>query len=70
MTKDALNHRFRRLRAEALIITEARQQGLDMKNLDTGDSLPAAQRDIDKASMPTIPHHKEFPIVFSEQITG
>ncbi|KAG9255286.1 uncharacterized protein F5Z01DRAFT_635570 [Emericellopsis atlantica] len=55
LTKDALNHRFRRLRAEAVIIAEARQQGLDMKNLDSSDSLPTAQKDVDKSSMRTIP---------------
>ncbi|KAI6782897.1 uncharacterized protein J7T54_002056 [Emericellopsis cladophorae] len=51
MTKDALNHRFRRLRAEAVIIAEARQQGLDMKNLDSSDSLPTAQKDVDRSNI-------------------
>ncbi|KAF7534526.1 hypothetical protein G7Z17_g13350 [Cylindrodendrum hubeiense] len=49
MTDHALNHRFRRLRAQAVIIREGRAQGLDMKDLSTDDNfLPKTQENIDK----------------------
>lgn len=50
MTADALKHRFRRFRAEAIIITEARKQNLDMKELKTGNELPATQGAVDTKS--------------------
>jgi hypothetical protein len=53
MTEDALNHRFRRLRAEAVIIAEARKEGYDMKDLKL-DGLPAAQNKIDKKGTPDL----------------
>lgn len=50
MTPDALNHRFRHLRAEALIISKARQQGgFDMKDMKN-DGLPKTQGAVDKSS--------------------
>lgn len=51
MTEAALNHRFRRLRAEALIISEGRKQGFDMKDLCMSDDLPRIQGGVDKNSM-------------------
>ncbi|KAM0435162.1 hypothetical protein ACHAPT_003252 [Fusarium lateritium] len=49
MTENALNHRFRRMRAQASLITEARARELDMKELSTDESiLPAIQGAIDK----------------------
>ncbi|PHH69018.1 hypothetical protein CDD83_5860 [Cordyceps sp. RAO-2017] len=47
MTEHALNHRFRRLRAQATLIREARQRGLDMKDLVGVDELPTTQDAID-----------------------
>lgn len=41
MTENALNHRFRHLHAQALIIREARERGLDMKDMMGFDDLPA-----------------------------
>ncbi|KAK0392422.1 hypothetical protein NLU13_1917 [Sarocladium strictum] len=43
MTKDALNHRFRHLKAEALIIEEGRKQGFDMRDLAFESSLPGTK---------------------------
>ncbi|KAI5461198.1 hypothetical protein BGZ63DRAFT_404092 [Mariannaea sp. PMI_226] len=49
MTDHALNHRFRRLRAQAVIIQAGREYGLDMKDLSTDDNaLPKTQDAIDK----------------------
>ncbi|KAJ4310416.1 hypothetical protein N0V84_010981 [Fusarium piperis] len=49
MTEHALNHRFRRVRAQASIITEARTRRLDIKELSTDENiLPATQGAIDK----------------------
>lgn len=53
MTEAALNHRFRRLRAEALVITEGRSKGFDMKGLKLGDDMPRIQGDVDKNSTPS-----------------
>lgn len=51
MTEHALNHRFRRVRAQASIISEARARGLDIKELSTDENiLPATQGAIDKNS--------------------
>lgn len=50
MTPDALNHRFRKLRAEAVIVNEARSQGgYDMRDLPT-ENLPKTQQAVDKKS--------------------
>jgi hypothetical protein len=51
MTEDALNHRFRILRAEAVIIREGRARGFDMKRLGI-DDLPRTQGAVDKKSTP------------------
>ncbi|RSL53062.1 hypothetical protein CEP54_010592 [Fusarium duplospermum] len=49
MTEHALNHRFRRVRAQASIISEARARKLDIKELSTDENiLPATQGAIDK----------------------
>ncbi|KAM4056077.1 hypothetical protein HRG_002999 [Hirsutella rhossiliensis] len=48
MTEHALNHRFRRLRAQALIIHEARAAGLDMKDMMAPDDLPNTKEAVDK----------------------
>lgn len=51
MTEHALNHRFRRVRAQASIISEARARRLDIKELSTDENiLPATQGGIDKNS--------------------
>jgi hypothetical protein len=50
MSENALNHRFRRLRAEAVIIHEGRKQGIDMKALPFEGDLPATQGAVDKES--------------------
>lgn len=52
MSKDALNHRFRRLRAQAKIIQSGREQGYDMKDLDEEKNLPGTQESVDHKSMP------------------
>lgn len=49
MTEDALNHRFRRLRAEAVIIRHGRDAGFDMKHLSVED-LPKTQATVEKNS--------------------
>ncbi|PHH71283.1 hypothetical protein CDD80_5392 [Ophiocordyceps camponoti-rufipedis] len=51
MTEHALNHRFRRLRAQAHIIRDARAQGFDIKNLSVADDLPAKIDDIDRQNI-------------------
>ncbi|RSM10977.1 hypothetical protein CEP52_003229 [Fusarium oligoseptatum] len=49
MTEHALNHRFRRVRAQASIISEARARKLDIKELSTDENiLPSTQGAIDK----------------------
>lgn len=50
MTEHALNHRFRRLRAQAVIIREGRAQGFDMRNLLVEDNMPTAQDAVDRNS--------------------
>ncbi len=51
MTDHALQHRFRRLRAQSTIIREARLQKLDMKNMERDDnSLPKSIDAVDKQS--------------------
>ncbi|KAK5993243.1 hypothetical protein PT974_06672 [Cladobotryum mycophilum] len=51
ITEHALNHRFRRLRSQSLIIREARRVGLDMKNLMGEADLPATQEGVDKKNI-------------------
>ncbi|GJN86032.1 hypothetical protein PLIIFM63780_009609 [Purpureocillium lilacinum] len=51
MTDFALNHRFRRYRAQSVIIREARKQGFDMKNMGLPDDLPDAQERVDKTNI-------------------
>ncbi|KAF4509667.1 hypothetical protein G6O67_003813 [Ophiocordyceps sinensis] len=48
MTEHALNHRFRRLRAQALIVHEARRVGLDIKEMMAPDDLPNTKEAVDK----------------------
>ncbi|KAH8733360.1 hypothetical protein BGZ61DRAFT_528665 [Ilyonectria robusta] len=49
MTDHALNHRFRRLRAQAIVIRDGRAQGFDMKDMSTDDNfLPKTQENVDK----------------------
>lgn len=51
MTEHALNHRFRRLRAHAVVVQEGRAQGLDLKDLEIDEKkLPATQEKVDKNS--------------------
>ncbi|KJZ80530.1 hypothetical protein HIM_00380 [Hirsutella minnesotensis 3608] len=47
MTEHALNHRFRRLRAQAHIIHLARPQGYDMKNMMNVDDLPTTKEAVE-----------------------
>lgn len=65
MTENALNHRFRRLRAQAVLIREAAKQNLDMKNLDPDEnSLPGTQGDIDVSRTTTLSlHHASRPLL-------
>jgi hypothetical protein len=55
MTEHALNHRFRRLKAQVVIIREARDQkggGLDMKNMIVDESaLPQTKEAVDKPNI-------------------
>lgn len=51
MTEHALNHRFRRLKAQAVIIREGRARGFDMKHLLVEDTMPSSQDAVDKQSM-------------------
>ncbi|WXC62635.1 hypothetical protein SNK03_008470 [Fusarium graminearum] len=49
MTDHALNHRFRKVRAATNIISIARAQGYDMKDMSTDENLlPSTQQGIDK----------------------
>ncbi|TWU77599.1 hypothetical protein ED733_007856 [Metarhizium rileyi] len=48
MTEHALNHRFRRLKTQALVIRLGREQGLDMRRLAVEDNMPAAQDAVDR----------------------
>ncbi|ODA81726.1 hypothetical protein RJ55_00229 [Drechmeria coniospora] len=48
MTEHALNHRFRRLRAQAAIVREGRQLGFDSKNLPASEELPIKLEDVDR----------------------
>ncbi|KAK1243579.1 hypothetical protein MKX08_001717 [Trichoderma sp. CBMAI-0020] len=41
MTEHALNHRFRRLKAQVVIVREGRSKGLDPKNIHADGDLPA-----------------------------
>lgn len=64
MTESALNHRFRPLRAEVIIIAEGRKRGLDMKDLKVGDDvLPKKQSDVDKKS--TLPSFSSMIVSLS-----
>jgi hypothetical protein len=47
MSEHALNHRFRHLNAEALIIQKGREQGFDMKNLGFEAQLPGTKNAVD-----------------------
>lgn len=51
MTEHALNHRFRRLRAQSVIIREGRNQGFDPKNICPDGDLPTTQEAVEKKSM-------------------
>ncbi|KAM0255233.1 hypothetical protein ACHAQJ_005997 [Trichoderma viride] len=48
MSEHALNHRFRRLRAQSVVIREGRNQGLDPKNIIQDGDLPATQEAVEK----------------------
>ncbi|KAF7546460.1 hypothetical protein G7046_g9291 [Stylonectria norvegica] len=49
MSEHALNHRFRRLRAQAIIVRDGRALGFDMKDLVTEDNaLPKTQETVEK----------------------
>ncbi len=50
MSEHALNHRFRRLRAQAHIIRLARPQGMDMKDMMNVDDLPTTKEAVDAKS--------------------
>ena len=65
MSENALNHRFRRLRAQAVLIREAAKQKLDMKNLDPDENnLPGTQGEIDlpRTTTPFL-HHACHPFL-------
>ncbi|CEJ81230.1 hypothetical protein VHEMI01370 [[Torrubiella] hemipterigena] len=48
MTENALNHRFRRLKTQTLIIRKAREQGFDIKDMTCNEAiLPIAQDRVD-----------------------
>ncbi|PTB62845.1 hypothetical protein BBK36DRAFT_1172137 [Trichoderma citrinoviride] len=48
MSEHALNHRFRRLRAQAIIVREGRKEGFDMKDMIPDGDLPATQEAVEK----------------------
>jgi hypothetical protein len=52
MSEHALNHRFRRLRAQAVIVREGRKEGFDMKDMIPDGDLPVTQEAVEKNSMP------------------
>lgn len=76
MTEHALNHRFRKLRSQALIIKEGRKKGLDAKGLTADEtSLPATKEGVDKTSTtcsvsiaapdtPGTPHFVHIPLLW------
>lgn len=51
MTEHALNHRFRRLRAQSVIVREGRRQGFDPKDMCQDADLPVTQEAVEKNSM-------------------
>lgn len=53
MTEHALNHRFRRLRAQVVIVREGRGKGLDPKNICADGDLPGTIDAVDTKSMPS-----------------
>lgn len=53
MTEHALNHRFRRLRAQVVIVREGRGKGLDPKNICADADLPGTIDTVDTKSMPS-----------------
>lgn len=53
MTEHALNHRFRRLKAQVIIVREGRSKRLDPKNLLADGELPATIDAVDTKSMPS-----------------
>jgi hypothetical protein len=55
LTEPALNHRFRHIRAEALIIKEGRKLGFDMRSLPFEDTLPGTQGAVDRNGMAQLP---------------
>ncbi|KAL6881596.1 hypothetical protein J3F83DRAFT_66586 [Trichoderma novae-zelandiae] len=48
MSEHALNHRFRRLRAQVLIVREGRKKGFDMKDMAPDGDLPVTQEAVEK----------------------
>ncbi|EGR44958.1 uncharacterized protein TRIREDRAFT_111604 [Trichoderma reesei QM6a] len=48
MSEHALNHRFRRLRAQAVIVREGRKEGFDMKDMIPDGDLPVTQEAVEK----------------------
>lgn len=50
MSDHALNHRFRRLRAQAVIIRAGREKGFDMKDLIDEKDLPGTQEAVNHQS--------------------
>ncbi|KAH6611063.1 hypothetical protein Trco_001083 [Trichoderma cornu-damae] len=48
MTEHALNHRFRRLRAQSVIVREGRRQGFDPKDMRQDGDLPVTQEAVEK----------------------
>lgn len=54
MTEHALNHRFRKIRAQALLIKEGRMAGFDMKHLAVEENeLPSTKESVHKDSTST-----------------
>lgn len=66
MTEHALQHRFRRLRAQSSIIREARAQNLDMKKMERDENnLPATIDSIDKKSTPLFSFTRLFNLLYT-----
>ncbi|KAH0493830.1 hypothetical protein TgHK011_000478 [Trichoderma gracile] len=51
MSEHALNHRFRRLRAQAVIVREGRKAGFDMKDMIPDGDLPVTQEAVEKKNI-------------------
>lgn len=72
MTENALNHRFRRLKTQTLIIRKAREQGFDIKDMTCNEAiLPIAQDRVDIESTP-LSYHSISPtshVIYSLELS-